>query len=238
MKIITWNCNMAFRKKWPAILKYNPDILVLQECEHPSKYKPAQKILNYNQFLWYGENENKGVGILAFNDYQIKFDRNHNKDFKYILPVKVTRNDSTEKYNLFAIWAMPIKNSPSKSYCFQIWEAIHFYKRRLNNNSILIGDFNSNSIWDHKKKVGNHVQIVDFLLAKNIVSIYHQQEKELHGEELQPTLFLLKNKQKPYHIDYCFVSNNLISRQTKLEVGRYEDWIKLSDHMPVIVELF
>jgi len=26
MKIITWNCNMAFRKKWSLLLAYNPDL--------------------------------------------------------------------------------------------------------------------------------------------------------------------------------------------------------------------
>ena len=225
---------MAFRKKWPAILKYKPDILVLQECEHPSKYKAKEKIPNYNQFLWYGDNENKGVGILSFNNYQIKFDRNHNKDFKYIIPVKIT---GPKKYNLFAIWAMPVKNSPSKSYCYQIWEAINYYKRRLKDNTILIGDFNSNSIWDHQKKVGNHAQNVAFLQSKNIISIYHHYMQEAQGEEKQPTLFLLKNKHKPYHLDYCFLSNNLITSKTSLKIGKYKDWIQLSDHMPLIVEL-
>jgi exonuclease III len=35
MKIITWNCNMAFRKKADWILQYEPDILIIPECEHP-----------------------------------------------------------------------------------------------------------------------------------------------------------------------------------------------------------
>ena len=29
MKIITWNCNMAFRKKAALILKHKPDILIV-----------------------------------------------------------------------------------------------------------------------------------------------------------------------------------------------------------------
>ncbi len=224
---------MAFRKKWPAILKYNPDILVLQECEHPSKYKEAEQIPNYNEFLWFGDNENKGVGILSFNDYQIKADRNYNPDFKYIIPLKII---GPKKYNLFAIWAMPVKNRPSKSYCYQIWEALHYYKRRLNNRTILIGDFNSNSIWDHQKKMGNHAQNVAFLQSKNIISLYHHLQNEVQGVESQPTLFLLKNENKPYHLDYCFLSRELISKQTKLEIGKHDDWIKLSDHMPLIVD--
>ena len=37
MRIIAWNCNMAFRKKAQAILAMAPDILVLPECECSEK---------------------------------------------------------------------------------------------------------------------------------------------------------------------------------------------------------
>ncbi len=43
MKIITWNCNMAFRKKTDFILAHKPDILLVPECEHPGK--------NYKQIV-------------------------------------------------------------------------------------------------------------------------------------------------------------------------------------------
>ncbi len=34
MKIISWNCNMAYRKKADLILKYHPDLVVVPECEY------------------------------------------------------------------------------------------------------------------------------------------------------------------------------------------------------------
>ena len=37
MRLITWNCQGAFRKKVDVILTQKPDILVVQECEHPDK---------------------------------------------------------------------------------------------------------------------------------------------------------------------------------------------------------
>ena len=73
-------------------------------------------------------------------------------------------------------------------------------------------------------------------MERNIKSIYHEKKNIKHGEEKHPTLYLLKDLEKPYHIDYCFASETLVSKKTKLIIGRYKDWIKLSDHMPVIID--
>ena len=41
--------------------------------------------------------------------------------------------------------------------------------------------------------------------GKDIISLYHTIKSEDHGEEKDPTLYLLKKQTKPYHLDYCFV---------------------------------
>jgi exodeoxyribonuclease III len=55
MKIITWNCNMAFRKKADLLLKYQPDILIIPECEHPDKLLFEANTPKPNDTLWFGK---------------------------------------------------------------------------------------------------------------------------------------------------------------------------------------
>jgi endonuclease/exonuclease/phosphatase family metal-dependent hydrolase len=104
--------------------------------------------------------------------------------------------------------------------------------------TVVMGDFNSNSIWDRKRPFKEtHSGLVQQLSALGLVSAYHDFHGEPHGGETRPTLYLLKQRQRPYHIDYCFVPRAWLSSVQSVKVGAYEDWIALSDHTPVSVEL-
>lgn len=234
MRIITWNCNMAFRKKYERIMELAPDLLVLQECEHKEKLEIALDQTNYNEIIWYGENPHKGVAAITYNNLTIELLDIHDPEYQYVLPLRLTRRGTA--YNLFVIWAMPHKTERRKNYVGQIYGAIHHYSELLDEPSILVGDFNSNAIWDKKRRDNNHSNVVAFLDKKSIKSLYHLRNSSRHGEEPDPTLYLLKNIDKPYHIDYCFASKGLIKRSTKISVGHHNDWLKLSDHMPVIID--
>lgn len=221
---------MAFRKKWQSLMKYEADILVIQECEHPKKYKPSEEIPGCNEFLWFGDNENKGVGVLSFGEFHIAAKSGHDSDYRYIIPLKVS---GPEEFDMYAVWAMPHQKR-SRGYVGQLWGALQVYQGL--ENSIWIGDFNSNAIWDKERKKGNHSDVVSKLKDQGVSSLYHKFLGEKEGEESQPTIFLLKNQNKPFHLDYCFAPNEMITKCTTIEVGQYDDWIKLSDHMPIIIK--
>lgn len=233
MKIITWNCSMAFRKKAAPILAHKPDILVIPECEHPRKLKFNDGIPKPADILWFGENPNKGIGIFSFSDFRFKLIRSHNPDLKMIIPISVTGKNV--KFTLLAIWANH-PTDPDGRYIEQVWKAIHHYKRFLSNKqTILIGDFNSNTIWDRKYRVGNHSHVVDHLQKKGITSSYHLYYKQIQGSEQHPTYYLYRHKEKPYHIDYCFVSGDLANKIQSVEIGDFDLWKAFSDHVPVMV---
>ncbi len=103
MKIITWNCNMAFRNKAEQILTYSPDILIVPECEHPDKIKFPQNFKQPTDKLWFGNNQNKGLAVFSFCSFRFKVLDIHNQEFKMIIPIAVSGGQFD--FNLFAIWA-------------------------------------------------------------------------------------------------------------------------------------
>jgi endonuclease/exonuclease/phosphatase family metal-dependent hydrolase len=235
MKIISWNCQGAFKKKNDLVLRLNPDLVIVTECEDPQRLRFGELTPTPLSYHWYGSNQNKGIAILSYSDYKVEVLDTFNPAFRYVIPIRC--ESGTNSFLLFAIWAMEDKDNRRRSYVGQIWEAINYYAHLLNGDTILVGDFNSNSIWDLKSRVGNHSDVVQFLNDRGIFSIYHQLRNETHGKETMPTFFLQRNEDKPYHIDYCFLSQRMLSDAAKIEVGTFADWIDSSDHVPLVVNI-
>lgn len=222
---------MAYRKKAVHILAYEPDIVVVPECEHPDKLIFPAGVQRPADMLWFGENKNKGLGIFSYGHLRFKKLRNHNPAFKMIVPVTVTGNSSP--FTLFAVWA----NNPADPdgvYVEQVWKALNFY-RLSKKGTILAGDFNSNTIFDKKYRIGNHSHVVELLHKKGISSCYHVHHKQIQGKEEHPTHYLYRHQDKPFHLDYCFASSDLIQKIRSVEIGAFEYWKQYSDHVPVIV---
>jgi len=223
---------MCFRKKAEVILTYKPDILIVPECEHPNKLL-LPDALKPNYSLWFGQNQHKGLSILSYSDFRFTVLDVHNENLKMVVPIAVT--GGSFDFNLFAIWA----NNPTDRdghYITQVWKAINHYDHLLQNRkTILIGDFNSNTIWDKPRREGNHSTVVDVLKKKGIHSLYHKYFKQLQGKEEHPTLYMYRHADKGYHIDYCFASGDLVRKLKSVEIGDYNYWKKYSDHVPVIV---
>ena len=243
MKIITWNCNGGFRNKLAEIDKLNADILVIQECENPAmstiKYKDWA-----GEYLWVGESKNKGIGVFPKKDNSVS----HLKldgEFKIsgLTGTSETLTWSTSSLRLFLpfsinndIHALGVWTKGSDSEVFgymgQFWKYLQIHKNDFKREKqLILGDFNSNKIWDKKDRWWNHSDVVTELEKIDLASLYHHHFNEEQGSESSPTLFLQKNIQKPYHIDYVFVSKDYLSSDIK--IGQRENWLSLSDHMPI-----
>jgi exodeoxyribonuclease III len=225
MKIINWNCNMAYRNKAKYILNLNPDIVVVPESETTGNQTQKR--------LWFGNNPQKGISIYSYSEYSLQIHQLYNPEYRYVIPLEVT---GKSKFYLLAIWAMNDKQDRSRRYIGQVWLALNYYKELLNKPMIIIGDFNSNMKWDRKGHYGlcgKFGDVVNLLQDDSIHSAYHQYFKENFGMETRHTWFMYRHEAKQYHIDYCFASSNF--KVNLVEIGKYEEWSKYSDHMPLTV---
>ena len=103
---------------------------------------------------------------------------------------------------------------------------------------VIAGDLNSNKIWDAKRTVGNHSDVVGVLAEREMVSAYHEFFGEAQGAETRRTFYQFRHAIiRPYHIDYIFLPREWASRIKAVDVGEYERWSKLSDHCPLIVDM-
>lgn len=230
MKIATWNCNGGFRNKFEAISQLEADILIVQECENPDLSNSKPYLQWSKNYLWTRDNKNRGLGVFAqpeikltkldwtntYNDHQVK----------HFLPCSING-----EFDLLAVWTHR-NDSPNFGYIGQFWKYLQVHKDKI-NNTMIIGDFNSNAIWDQWDRWWNHSDVVKELDSIGIQSMYHHFTKESQGKETQPTFYMHRNLEKPYHIDYCFAPKLFIDRLKDLSIEPFENWKQKSDHSPM-----
>lgn len=232
MQLLSWNCNGAFRKKYQHLDFFNADIYVIQECENPASSKDVNYIAWAENYLWIGDSKNKGIGVFAKNGNtlaQLDWSNTYqDHTVKHFLPCRI--NDS---FDLLAVW-LHQNNSPTFGYIGQLWKYLQVNKSKM-RNTVLIGDFNSNARWDVWDRWWNHSDVVRELNEIGLESLYHKYFRESQGQETTSTFYLHRNSIKNYHIDYCFAPLEMVERMTSIDIGRYDDWITISDHLPLYI---
>ncbi|SFV71521.1 predicted protein [hydrothermal vent metagenome] len=251
MRIVTWNCRGALRNKLKEIAKLRADVLVIQECENPELSTKAYKEWAKN-YLWIGNDKNKGIGIFAKMNINIK-KLNWDGEFKiqglnsksHLLSWKTSDLELFLPFsinNLFTVLAVWTKGKKGEqfNYIGQFWKYLQIHHNQLRyENTFILGDFNSNQKWDKEKRIDawwNHASVIGELKDIGFESLYHFKTKELQGLEMKSTYFHHKKRSSSHHIDYIFSSKNILSI-LDFNIERYEDWIKVSDHVPLVMSI-
>jgi exonuclease III len=229
MKIISWNCSQAFRKKWTRIAEMLPDIAVIQECESIEKLNKCYE-RTFTSALWFGDNSNKGIGVFSNDLYEFSVHPSYDDNFRWVVPVRVS---GAESFTIMIVWTKAHRDT-KQSYIGQLYLALRQYESILQNETcIVVGDLNSNAIWDGIPRVGNHTTVVNILKAHDLISAYHAHYNEQHGSETTPTYYFHYNQNKGYHIDYAFIPIAWLNKLKEVAVGTYDLWRPVSDHVPL-----
>ena len=230
MRLITWNCNQAFRRKQHELLNLEPDIAVIPECENPEEEGDWSA---WTDWRWTGDDPHKGLGVFTRNGVTIS-DTTEIAEADHFLHV------DTDAVDVLAVWAMNGSENPRQRYIGQLHTALETHSELVDGETVVSGDFNWNVMWDESPNsplCGDFADVRAALNENGLCSAYHAARGDGFGEETEATFHMHKKENRPYHIDYAFVPERQIESGVAVTVGRYDDWIDASDHMPLLVSI-
>ena len=236
MRIVTWNCSQKLDAKFEALMGLRPDVAIIPECAEPDVLRKKAPGFAFSDCEWQGSNPNKGLGVFAFGARSLRRHQSWDPRFHLFLPVEIRGIDAV---NLLAVWAFneatPPKVVPNPRTTSL---ALDHYARFLERSTAIVaGDFNAGIAWDSKSKSGKFADVDAKLVKFGLASAYHAHTGDDFDEEECPTHWFLKNAKRSFHIDYIYVPSSKGCVVRSVWVGESTDWLKRSDHAPVVVEL-
>jgi exonuclease III len=223
MRIVSWNCNGAFGRKLPALDQFDADLLVIQEASERDILA-----LGSSATHWIGKGH-RGLAVIGLKGTSFHIDPSWDPTLPWFTPLHAG------DLRVLAVWASVLTNS--RRYVRLMHEALDHYDDFLAHpRAVIIGDLNSNTVFDAKHRGLSHTDLVDRLSNTGFTSVWHHQHSESHGRESRPTFYMYRRPEKTWHLDYAFVSANLLTDAT-LIIGLPDPWLTLSDHLPLILDI-
>ena len=223
MQLTTWNCCRGKPEiKLPPLLMIDPDIVAIQETAKPAG------ALGRTQ-AWYGDNPHQGLLAATYHDFRLEPVSRRRTIAKFFFPLRVT---GAARFNLLNVWVKP-SIGPGR-YMETLLRGITAYRDFINSgHTIVLGDLNSAAYFGPR-----HLEFVEMMRKEfGLHSAYHEYFAVKHGDETHFTYFDRTQYRRPYHLDYCFIPGSWLGKLNRVEVGQHKVWSKLSDHMPLTIEL-
>jgi len=231
MKIVSWNCNGAFRKKYKELLRAYPDadVFIVQECEDPNFYNnPEYKAIYKTGFHAGIPNYfTKGIGVFAPKDLWLR--RTRCKYSSSLMMMGYVPFEVENKVKILAVW-------PHGKYVEEMIDFLNLNNDAISDDILIIGDTNSNSVFNNHHPMGkNHYALIELLRQKGLVDAYNHLTGEEEGKETLPTFYLYRHLNQPYHLDKAFVAPQRIKSFSI--AADHDYWLALSDHIPIEIDL-
>lgn len=231
MRFITWNCCVGgFRNKAKYVAELRPDALAVQEVTHRDEVLifPDDPQPTFARRAASRPNA-RGIGLYSYTD--TKLAQLDVLDSNYGFIRHEARCGELE-FQVVAVWTYPAE--PRTRNYRQVIEGIETHADWIREHpTVIMGDFNDNGSF-RKTSIP---ELLDLLRPLGLVSAYHTKYAEGFGQETRPTHYYKKRQDAPFHLDYVFLPASWAQRITTVEVGTYEDWHRMSDHVPVIVDV-
>ncbi len=233
IRVSTWNCEGGFRskKKIVSFSTLQADIAVLQEVLE----KDIWDFPGASTPLWIGPpGGKKGIAVLGFNGWIIEAGPPCTE--QWFLPVIASRGNT--RLRVLALWVKPEKSSYIPSAMRALKSLTDFLSEPA---TVVIGDFNANISWEGTRSAsqyGFRAQL-ELLRQSGFTSVWHHVRDEQHGSESAGTRYGERREAKPFHVDYAFVSSDLLPSITNVTLGTFQEWAgaAVSDHVPLSFDL-
>jgi hypothetical protein len=218
---------MNLAGKAAPLLALAPDIVVAQEAAAIPKLGDLELI------HWVGKRANKGLGVWARPEYGGALHSDFDETRQWWIPIAFRKLD----LHLLTSWAMGHRGEEPRPRADRSLSAVQHYEPFLSHDrSILLGDLNNNEKWDNKRNP-SFKGFTNFLAGAGLQNVYYTWTQETPGLESSPTLFMYRHADKPHMVDHVFASAAVLRAVEGLEIGKSADWLQISDHTPVIVDL-
>ena len=246
VRLVTWNCSQAFRRKKTQLLEaFDPDILVIQECEYPGEKGEWHE---FTDWVWSGDDSSRGIGVFSRNGIQLTT----GPDYDNTNATSIAA-ETDAALDVLGVWTKPDNENKGHRYISQVHTIIESYQDWLGESTIICGDFNWNASFSQStfKPPLRHgfTDTVQLLKEYGYRSAYHAVMDCEFGDERESTYFarnrswsgVNEETESLYHTNYVFVPERLVDSVTDVELGEKETWIYgwggPSDHVPLGVEI-
>lgn len=222
LRLVTWNTSPGrLAVKLAALARWRADIAVLQEVHRPREPVPG--------LVWAGR-ETGGKGVALWLRPGLRATRSSPADSSWwsiptftIAPLGVI---------LVNVWTRE-----EHQYIAGLHGALDDHLPRARPRALIVaGDFNGNVIFRKDGSRRDFRTLAERLeTTYGLKSAYHAHTGDVYGKERRPTYYFQWDRKQPFHLDYCYVPRRWAIR--RVQVGSYQTWRRLSDHVPVVVDV-
>ena len=250
IRLVTWNCRGKFYERFEYVQSLDADIYVISECTNPQnpKYstKKFQDFQNFSKKHLWNESSRKyelSVGIFVKENHNLEKNENSYDDKNFI-----SGNFSSNQcsFNIVGMWPS-WSNDQKKGCCAQ--EILDYLNKHseINSNYIIAGDMNIDKLYENQSSVciSKTSEIIKYLNEdEKLFSAYHthlniinHDKKVMNDKKVMKTYYFQSKGNGTSHVDYVFLNQEIFEIvKVYLGVGEKEDWLKHSDHIPLIVD--